>query len=232
MDPSQKLFEVILPRDHRQGIINNTKESFAFKFAKVFSPEASQQEVFEQVAGPVIDSCIDGYNGTIFAYGQTGSGKTYTMSGGDSWEERGVIPRTFSYLFEQLRLRDGIMSFSVFASYLEIYNENGFDLLERAHAETPFEKWNKISLYEDQHGNLHLKNLSIHSCNSEEEAIDLLMTGNFIRKVSATPMNQASSRSHCVFTIAIEARDLRTDVITSSKLHLVDLAGSERVYKS
>ncbi len=29
----------------------------------------------------VFDSCLDGYNGTIFAYGQTGSGKTYTMSG-------------------------------------------------------------------------------------------------------------------------------------------------------
>jgi len=45
-------------------------------------------------------------------------------------------------------------------------------------------------------------------------------------------MNQASSRSHCIFTIAIEGRDLATDVIRTSKLHLVDLAGSERVYKS
>lgn len=45
-------------------------------------------------------------------------------------------------------------------------------------------------------------------------------------------MNPASSRSHCIFTIAIEGRDLESDVIISSKLHLVDLAGSERVYKS
>ena len=45
-------------------------------------------------------------------------------------------------------------------------------------------------------------------------------------------MNQASSRSHCIFTLAIEGRDLQTDVIRTSKLHLVDLAGSERVYKS
>ena len=101
-------------------------------------------------------------------------------------------------------------------------------MLERAHAETPFEKWQKISLYEDQNANLHLKNLSIHSCNTEEEAIDLLMTGNFIRKVSSTPMNKASSRSHCIFTLAIETRDLQSDVIRTSKLHLVDLAGSER----
>jgi len=45
-------------------------------------------------------------------------------------------------------------------------------------------------------------------------------------------MNQASSRSHCIFTLAIEGRNLSTDVITTSKLHLVDLAGSERIYKA
>ena len=44
-------------------------------------------------------------------------------------------------------------------------------------------------------------------------------------------MNPASSRSHCIFTIAIEGKDLDNEVIRMSKLHLVDLAGSERVYK-
>jgi kinesin family protein 6/9 len=58
------------------------------------------------------------------------------------------------------------------------------------------------------------------------------MMGNFIRQVSATPMNPTSSRSHCIFTIAIEGRDLETDVVRTSKLHLVDLAGSERVFKT
>jgi kinesin family protein 6/9 len=57
------------------------------------------------------------------------------------------------------------------------------------------------------------------------------MMGNFIRQVSATPMNPASSRSHCIFTIALEGKDLDNDVIRMSKLHLVDLAGSERVFK-
>ena len=77
----------------------------------------------------------------------------------------------------------------MFVSYFEIYNENAFDLLDRAHAEMPFEKWNKITLFEDKSGNLHMKNLSVHSCRSEQEAIDLLMAGNFIRQVSETPMN-------------------------------------------
>ena len=59
------------------------------------------------------------------------------------------------------------------------------------------------------------------------------MMGNFIRQVSATPMNAASSRSHCIFTLALESRSLSDpNVMRTSKLHLVDLAGSERVYKN
>jgi kinesin family protein 6/9 len=110
------------------------------------------------------------------------------MSGGELWEDRGVIPRVFSYLFENIASRED-EELNVFVSYFEIYNENAFDLLDRAHAEMPFEKWNKITLFEDKSGNLHMKNLSVHSCRSEQEAIDLLMAGNFIRQVSETPMN-------------------------------------------
>lgn len=58
------------------------------------------------------------------------------------------------------------------------------------------------------------------------------MMGNFIRHVSSTPMNLASSRSHCIFTIAFEFRELNSEIMKTSKLHLVDLAGSERISKS
>lgn len=45
-----------------------------------------------------------GYNGTIFAYGQTGSGKTFTITGGaERYSDRGIIPRTLSYIFDQLQ---------------------------------------------------------------------------------------------------------------------------------
>jgi kinesin family protein 6/9 len=56
--------------------------------------------------------------------------------------------------------------------------------------------------------------------------------GDTNRAISETPMNMASSRSHCVFTVSIESRLVGSDTVRRSKLHLVDLAGSERVHKT
>ena len=40
-----------------------------------------------------------------------------------------------------------------------------------------------------------------------------------------TPMNKASSRSHCIFTLHVTARETGSATIRRAKLHLVDLAG-------
>lgn len=229
---SGDLLEVYSSKLQQQAVCN-LKPSHQFKFRKVFSDSSTQEQVYQQVAWPLVNDLMDGYNGTIFAYGQTGSGKTYTMSGkGYEWEQRGLIPRVCSQMFDIIQARRSKIQYTVFGSYLEIYNEQGFDLLDKKHAETAFEKWSKITLFEDQNQNLHLKNLSIHQIDSEQDALNLLVTGNYIRKVSSTPINHSSSRSHCIFTLAIEGKDLETNEVMTSKLHLVDLAGSERIYKS
>ena len=46
--------EFIIPKDLRQGIVNNHKENYRFKFTEVFDQESTQQEVFERVAHPVV----------------------------------------------------------------------------------------------------------------------------------------------------------------------------------
>ena len=46
----------------------------SFTFDQVFGPDSTQPDIFNQVARPIIDNVMEGYNGTIFAYGQTGSG--------------------------------------------------------------------------------------------------------------------------------------------------------------
>lgn len=71
-----------------------------------------------------------------------------------------------------------------------------------------------------------MKNVEAHTCGSQEEGIDFLMMGNYIRKINSTSLNQASSRSHCIFTLNIKGKNLSTLAEVYSKIHLVDLAGS------
>ncbi len=94
-----------VPKDDRiGGYIDNTIEKYQFSFHKIFDMNTKQNEIFSAMAIPIIDNTLNGYNGTIFAYGQTGSGKTYTMTGGTaSYDERGLIPRTITYIFKKCK---------------------------------------------------------------------------------------------------------------------------------
>lgn len=77
-----------------------------------------------------------------------------------------------------------------------------------------------------------LKGLTVHRARNEEDALNLLFIGDTNRVVCETPMNDASTRSHCIFIIQIEKGSPDSDIRTTSKIHLVDLSGSERVGKT
>ncbi|XP_075303978.1 kinesin-like protein KIF6 [Odontesthes bonariensis] len=224
--------EFVVPRDLADGFVNNKRECYKFRFKKVFDQDAKQEEIFENIAKPVAESVLDGYNGTIFAYGQTGSGKTFTITGGaERYSDRGIIPRTLSHLFERFS-QDSSMVYTTHISYLEIYNEVGYDLLDSRHEASRLEDLPKVVIMEDPEQNVHLRNLSLQQSANEEEALNLLFLGDTNRMIAETPMNQASTRSHCVFTVHLCRREPGSAILRRSKLHLVDLAGSDRVSKT
>ncbi|KAH6594578.1 hypothetical protein BASA50_006528 [Batrachochytrium salamandrivorans] len=219
----------LVPRDEHAGLINNQKESFEFKFDRLFDVDVKQEEVFDVVAKPVIESSLSGYNGTIFAYGQTGSGKTFTITGGaEKYVDRGLIPRTLQFLFKESQKNTNIQ-YTFHISYLEIYNEVGYDLLDSSRDAKKLEDLSKVTMQEDADEVVHLRNLNVVQASNEEEALNLLFVGDTNRMIAETPSNPSSSRSHCIFIIGITSRCSGEDVIRKSKLHLVDLAGSERV---
>ena len=80
----------------------NKSENFqTFTYDSVFPPETEQEKIFNVVAKPLINSALEGINGTLFCYGQTASGKTYTMEGIPSDNDlRGIIPRMMQLIFE------------------------------------------------------------------------------------------------------------------------------------
>lgn len=60
-------------------IVLDNKDSEHYTFDFVANENISQDAMFKKIGVQMIDSCIQGYNSTIFAYGQTGSGKTFTI---------------------------------------------------------------------------------------------------------------------------------------------------------
>ncbi|XP_015439492.1 PREDICTED: kinesin-like protein KIF6 [Dufourea novaeangliae] len=219
------------PTQKTKDYPDNRPESWNYSFFRIFDESSSQEDVFENVAQPVMESALDGYNGTIFAYGQTASGKTYSIIGHRG--VRGIIPRCLQYLFDVIQKRPENV-YTVEVAFLEIYNENGYDLLDRRQREfavTRLEDLPRVTIQEDENGQLHLKNLTFHGVGCLEDAFELLLVGDNNRVTTETPMNPQSSRSHCIFTIILSMKEFGADRYKRVKVHLVDLAGSERVYK-
>ena len=92
----------------------------------------------------------------------------------------------------------------------------------------------KLRIEDDMKGGVAVKNLSMHVCSSEEDALNWLFEGEINRKYASHELNSHSSRSHAIYTVHIESRSRveSTEKIVTSKLHLVDLAGSERLKKT
>ncbi|XP_009900091.2 kinesin-like protein KIF3B [Dryobates pubescens] len=199
-----------------------------FTFDAVYDWNSKQVELYDETFRPLVDSVLQGFNGTIFAYGQTGTGKTYTMEGvrGDP-EKRGVIPNSFEHIFTHIS-RSQNQQYLVRASYLEIYQEEIRDLLAKDQSK-------RLELKERPDTGVYVKDLSSFVTKSVKEIEHVMNVGNQNRSVGATNMNEHSSRSHAIFVITIECSQLGLDGenhIRVGKLNLVDLAGSERQAKT
>uniref|UniRef100_A0A6P7GL47 Kinesin-like protein KIF23 n=1 Tax=Diabrotica virgifera virgifera TaxID=50390 RepID=A0A6P7GL47_DIAVI len=127
--------------------------------------------------------------------------------------------------------------YAVFVSYIEIYNNNVYDLLDDASAGKILQ--NKI-LREDVNHNMYVNGVVEIEVKSAQEAFELLVTGQKKKKTAYTNLNSESSRSHSVFNLRIvqleKLNNSNNDIssidqkrnIVISNLSLTDLAGSER----
>jgi len=223
-------------------------------------PEAAQSDVYQQVQG-CVPRVLEGYNSTIMAYGQTSSGKTHSMFGaspasanatsrshraGKLPEGSGVIPRAMHDLFVAIQAQqrgqssttsDSSTKTTVYCSFVQIYNEQLFDMLRDGSRDRPLE------IHEDSNRDIYVQGLSEFRVKNMEECLALLRIGEDNRAIRETHMNQASSRSHSLFQVVVEQelgpQDPRRQhqaagdqdgavVFLRSKLNLVDLAGSEK----
>uniref|UniRef100_A0A5B6YKB1 Kinesin-like protein n=1 Tax=Davidia involucrata TaxID=16924 RepID=A0A5B6YKB1_DAVIN len=231
------------PELKRLKLRRNNWDSDTFEFDEVLTEFASQKRVYEVVAKPVVESVLDGYNGTIMAYGQTGTGKTFTLGrlGEEDTAARGIMVRALEDILAEISPETD----SVSVSYFQLYMETIQDLLDPAN--------DNISIMEDpKTGDVSLPGATLVEIRDQQSFVELLRFGEAHRFAANTKLNTESSRSHAILMVhvkrSVKGRDsallsengnmshmvktLKPPVVRKAKLVVVDLAGSERIDKS
>ncbi|KAA3454808.1 armadillo repeat-containing kinesin-like protein 3 [Gossypium australe] len=231
------------PEFKRLKLRKNNWDTDTYEFDEVLTESASQKRVYEVVAKPVVESVLDGYNGTVMAYGQTGTGKTYTLGrlGEEDTADRGIIVRAMEDILADVSLE----SDSVSVSYLQLYMESLQDLLDPTN--------DNISIVEEpKSGDVSLPGATLVEIRDQQSFLELLQLGEAHRYAANTRLNTESSRSHALLMVYVKrsvkgrelahssqngnstnmAKSLRPTLVRKGKLVVVDLAGSERIDKS
>ncbi|RWS13149.1 kinesin-like protein KIF23 [Dinothrombium tinctorium] len=280
-----------------------------YSFRYVFPETATQKELFDCVALPLVSDLLAGKNGLLFTYGITSSGKTFTVTGNP--QNNGILPRCLDVIFNSIgdnqsrkyafkpdgqngfkiqstpdamldlqkekqypraavatpartpkikrkendenkeweqrekettsiELPNFDHAYAVFISYVEIYNNYIYDLLDDTMSDQlklrQIQQPQSKMLREDSRKRVYVSGGTEIEVKNSVEAFDVFMKGVRRRRIAHTALNAESSRSHSVFNIRIvqAPRDSVKEVITDerfmivSQLSLVDLAGSER----
>lgn len=226
---------VVISKEQQAKYLRSQKGSCnEYAFDAAFDERSTQREVYEATTKPFMAKLVDGYNVTVFAYGATGAGKTHTMMGNtrcddsSSNADAGIIPNALKdvfHLIEQEKRKTEIgVKWAVGVTFIEVYNEQVYDLLQ------PMGKC--LPLREDKvKGVVEIAGVAERAVDGPNEVLELLQQGNRYRKTEATMANQVSSRSHAVLQLMVRRTRTTTggrEAMVESRLSLIDLAGSER----
>ncbi|KAF5954427.1 hypothetical protein HYC85_007283 [Camellia sinensis] len=207
------------PELKRLKLRRNNWDSDTYEFDEVLTEFASQKRVYEVVAKPVVESVLDGYNGTVMAYGQTGTGKTYTLGrlGEEDTADRGIMlyMETIQDLLNPANDNISIMEdpktgdVSVpGATLVEIRGQQSFVELLRL-------------------GEAHrfAANTKLNTESSRSHAILMVHVKRSVKGKDSALSSENGNTSNGLKT-------LKPPIVRKAKLVVVDLAGSERIDKS
>jgi hypothetical protein len=173
----------------------------------------------------VDDLLTKGKSGLIFTYGMTCAGKTFTVIGSPT--SPGILPKSLNYLYTCLESHKSELSdFKVLCNYVEIYNEEVFDLLFTDPKNKNFKKKLLVKMKDTK---FFLPEATYSPLNNIEDFNSALAKGISKKAHATTSLNQNSSRSHTIFKIILKSKENDEDEMS---LSIVDLAGSERANRT
>ena len=229
---SEKEIDDICLKANSTNINLKSKE---FIFDWVADESVSQQEFFNNVANPVINSFFQGKTSTIYTYGQSGSGKSYTMYGpiesiyfdkenpDKVHNFQGIISRILKTIFDRIHdFNHNKIKTVLSLSCLEIYKENIIDLLGDLN--------DGLTIYEHAKKGLFIDKLCEQEVDSYENALDVLLCSLSNQRTSEIETTSESPRSHFIFIINLVINSNKDDLVYQKycRMNLIDLAGSER----
>lgn len=132
--------------------MRNPKDNASAPPKDFFHEIVEQKQIYNICASGLVDSVLNGYNGTIFAYGQTGA---HTMEGRpDPANQRGIIPHSFHHIFEHMNsANEKNQQYLIRASFLEIYNKEIKNLLSK-------NPKNSLELKENANSGVYVKDVA------------------------------------------------------------------------
>ncbi|XP_009766521.1 uncharacterized protein LOC107769072 isoform X4 [Nicotiana tabacum] len=193
-------------------------------FSHVFSSQASQREVYEDIVSPLVEDFLKGKSGMLAALGPSGSGKTHTIFG--CGRDPGMVPLALRRILSQEEGEKKKSRRIFYLSMFEISSEKG--------------KSEKIFDLSQDGADLCIQQSSIKGVREAvlydaQQAESLIACGLLKRATAMTNSNSQSSRSQCIINIRCEykrADGKVGDNSNSAVLTIVDLAGAEREKKT
>uniref|UniRef100_A0A182MQJ4 Kinesin-like protein n=1 Tax=Anopheles culicifacies TaxID=139723 RepID=A0A182MQJ4_9DIPT len=143
-------------------------------------------------------------------------------------ESTSIISDTIRSQHQFQPLEMGDKRVFIWISFVEIYNENVYDLLT---LDGDYGKRKPMKVLSND-GNAYIKGLSTLYAGTKEDAYNVLQYGRKSATYGATDVNSNSSRSHSIFTINVITHSVSTQQISQSVYKFCDLAGSERLKKT
>ncbi len=223
--------ELIFSKSSLESAESTVKGVKEFDFNQVFGPSSSQSDIYNEMAVPLVEGLfpsektkmagdkVVGKSGLLFSYGITNAGKTYTIMGkdtntlsrsdmGDIQDNHGIIPRAIHHILtniNELNQRAGkdAVRYELQMSYLEIYNEQVYDLLPKK-SSIQSNKFggllpdNPLKLREERSGQVSVKGLAKYKVEDFSQGIKLAHDAKKRRHTSSNNINSDSSRSHSI----------------------------------
>jgi hypothetical protein len=138
------------------------------------------------------------------------------VMGADLSGSTGILIMALRDIFNAIE-NDMDKTYFLRCSYVEIYNDNIYDLLK-----TPDKLGETLTVNEDAKRDFYIKGVVEESVSSITEILEKLRKGEANRHYAATAMNHTSSRSHTIFRLSVQTltnnfiRDYRREHYTKA----------------